>query len=311
MDLKNKRVLVAGTGISGIGAVGLLMHTDADLILYDGNEKLSVAEIQSKLSGEKDIRIIIGELDDAVIRTLDIAVLSPGIPTDAPFVNRMRDAGVFIWGELELADEFAKGTVLAITGTKERQRQQPLWVKSLKIILKKFLWSEISVRRIPAWRWDTTESSYIVAETSSFQLETVDEFHPKVSAILNLTPDHLNRHHTMEGYVNAKKNIMMNQTTEDFVILNYDDPLTKAIGETAAPQVIYFSGTQVLENGYYFADEKIFCSENGRRRNLQRRRSENSRSPQYGKYYGGCGDGAVRECSDGYHPENDYGIYGG
>ena len=117
MDLKNKRVLVAGTGISGIGAVGLLMHTDADLILYDGNEKLSVAEIQSKLSGEKDIRIIIGELDDAVIRTLDIAVLSPGIPTDAPFVNRMRDAGVFIWGELELADEFAKGTVLAITGT--------------------------------------------------------------------------------------------------------------------------------------------------------------------------------------------------
>ena len=70
MDLKNKRVLVAGTGISGIGAVGLLMHTDADLILYDGNEKLSVAEIQSKLSGEKDIRIIIGELDDAVIRTL-------------------------------------------------------------------------------------------------------------------------------------------------------------------------------------------------------------------------------------------------
>ena len=264
MDLKNKRVLVAGTGISGIGAVGLLMHTDADLILYDGNEKLSVAEIQSKLSGEKDIRIIIGELDDAVIRTLDIAVLSPGIPTDAPFVNRMRDAGVFIWGELELADEFAKGTVLAITGTNGKTTTTTLVGEILKNYFKEvFVVGNIGTAYTGV-AMDTTESSYIVAETSSFQLETVDEFHPKVSAILNLTPDHLNRHHTMEGYVNAKKNIMMNQTAEDFVILNYDDPLTKAIGETAAPQVIYFSGTQVLENGYSFADEKIFCSENGK-----------------------------------------------
>ena len=110
---------------------------------------------------------------------------------------------------------------------------------------------------------NTTDNGYVVAETSSFQLETVDEFHPKVSAILNLTPDHLNRHHTMEGYVNAKKNIMKNQTAEDFVILNYDDPLTRAIGETAVPQVIYFSSTQVLENGYYFHDRKIYYAKDG------------------------------------------------
>lgn len=263
MDLKNKTVLVAGTGISGIGAAGLLMKTDADLILYDGNTELTVEGIQAKLPEKKDIKIIIGELTDEIIRTLDIAVLSPGIPTDVDFVNRMRNAGVLIWGELELADQFAKGTVLAITGTNGKTTTTTL----VGEILKNY-YSEVHVvgnigTSYASAALDTTDNGYVVAETSSFQLETVDEFHPKVSAILNLTPDHLNRHHTMEGYVNAKKNIMKNQTAEDFVILNYDDPLTRAIGETAVPQVIYFSSTQVLENGYYFHDRKIYYAKDG------------------------------------------------
>ena len=263
MDLRNKTVLVAGTGISGIGAAGLLMKTDADLILYDGNTELTVEGIQAKLPEKKDIKIIIGELTDEIIRTLDIAVLSPGIPTDVDFVNRMRNAGVLIWGELELADQFAKGTVLAITGTNGKTTTTTL----VGEILKNY-YSEVHVvgnigTSYASAALDTTDNGYVVAETSSFQLETVDEFHPKVSAILNLTPDHLNRHHTMEGYVNAKKNIMKNQTAEDFVILNYDDPLTRAIGETAVPQVIYFSSTQVLENGYYFHDRKIYYAKDG------------------------------------------------
>lgn len=263
MDLRNKTVLVAGTGISGIGAAGLLMKTDADLILYDGNTELTVEGIQAKLPEKKDIKIIIGELTDEIIRTLDIAVLSPGIPTDVDFVNRMRNAGVLIWGELELADQFAKGTVLAITGTNGKTTTTTL----VGEILKNY-YSEVHVvgnigTSYASAALDTTDNGYVVAETSSFQLETVDEFHPKVSAILNLTPDHLNRHHTMEGYVNAKKNIMKNQTAEDFVILNYDDPLTRAIGETAVPQVIYLSSTQVLENGYYFHDRKIYYAKDG------------------------------------------------
>lgn len=263
MDLRNKTVLVAGTGISGIGAAGLLMKTDADLILYDGNTELTVEGIQAKLPEKKDIKIIIGELTDEIIRTLDIAVLSPGIPTDVDFVNRMRNAGVLIWGELELADQFAKGTVLAITGTNGKTTTTTL----VGEILKNY-YSEVHVvgnigTSYASAALDTTDNGYVVAETSSFQLETVDEFHPKVSAILNLTPDHLNRHHTMEGYVNAKKNIMKNQTAEDFVILNYDAPLTRAIGETAVPQVIYFSSTQVLENGYYFHDRKIYYAKDG------------------------------------------------
>ena len=232
MDLGNKTVLVAGTGISGIGAVQLLVKTDVELILYDGNAELTVEGIQAKLpETEKNIEIIIGELTDEVIQTLDIAVLSPGIPTDVPFVNKMRDAGVLIWGELELADQFAKGCVVALTGTNGKTTTTTLVGEILKNHFDDvFVVGNIGTAYAGV-ALDTRENSYIVAETSSFQLETIDEFHPRVSAILNLTPDHLNRHHTMEGYVEAKKNIMKNQTAEDFVILNYDDPLTRAIGE--------------------------------------------------------------------------------
>lgn len=264
MDLGNKTVLVAGTGISGMGAMELLVKTDAELILYDGNTELTVEGIQAKLpETDKKIQIIIGELTEDVIKKINIAVLSPGIPTDIPFVNQMRDAGVLIWGELELADQFAKGSVVAITGTNGKTTTTTLVGEILKNHFDDvFVVGNIGTAYAGV-ALNTTEKSHVVAETSSFQLETIDEFHPIVSAILNLTPDHLNRHHTMEGYVEAKKNIMKNQTADDYVILNYDDPLTRAIGEEAVPQVIYFSSTQILENGYYFHDRKIYYAENG------------------------------------------------
>lgn len=266
MDVQGKRIIVVGAGISGIGAVRLLMHTDAQIIVYDGNESLTEADICAKLPEGTKAEIIIGEanLTDEVISTLDIAVLSPGVPTDVAFVNRMRDAGVLIWGELELADQFAKGTVLAITGTNGKTTTTTLVGQILDAYFKSvFVVGNIGTSYAGS-ALDTKEGSYIVAETSSFQLETIDEFHPKVSAILNLTPDHLNRHHTMEGYVDAKRRIMKNQTADDFVVLNYDDPLTKAIGLHAVPQVIYFSSTQVLEEGYYFSDKKIYHAHNGK-----------------------------------------------
>ena len=226
----------------------MLLKTDADIILYDGNEKLTEEGVREKLpKNSREVSIIIGALTDEVIRTLDIAVLSPGIPTDAEFVNRIREAGVIIWGELELADQFAKGTIAAITGTNGKTTTTTLVGEILKNYYKEVYVVGNIGTAYTGVAMDTTDEAYIVAETSSFQLETIDAFHPRVSAILNLTPDHLNRHHTMEGYVEAKKNIMKNQTSEDYVILNYDDPLTRDIGEKAVPQVIYFSGTQVLK----------------------------------------------------------------
>ena len=118
--MKEIRYLVAGSGISGIGAVKLLSKVDADVTLYDGNEALKEEDIRAKLSDLKNadsVKIVIGELSDNVIDSVDIMVISPGIPTDAPFVNRVREKGVKIWSEIELAYQFSKGKVVAITGT--------------------------------------------------------------------------------------------------------------------------------------------------------------------------------------------------
>ncbi len=263
MDISGKTVLVVGTGISGIGAARLLLKTGANVILYDGNEQLTQAGIQSKLPEGSQVKIIIGALSEACLKTVDIAVLSPGVPTDAPFVQAMKDKGIIIWGELELAYQFSKGTVLAITGTNGKTTTTTLVGEILKNYFKDVYVVGNIGKSYADIAMETTDNSYIVAETSSFQLETVQDFHPRVSAILNLTPDHLNRHHTMEGYVAAKMNIMKNQTKDDFVVLNYDDQLTRKIGEDAVAQVIYFSSMHILEEGYYFHDKKIIYAHDG------------------------------------------------
>ncbi|HIU01821.1 MAG TPA: UDP-N-acetylmuramoyl-L-alanine--D-glutamate ligase [Candidatus Onthocola gallistercoris] len=263
MDISGKTVLVVGTGISGIGAARLLLKTGANVILYDGNEQLTQAGIQSKLPEGSQVKIIIGALSEACLKTVDIAVLSPGVPTDAPFVQAMKDKGIIIWGELELAYQFSKGTVLAITGTNGKTTTTTLVGEILKNYFKDVYVVGNIGKSYADIAMETTDDSYIVAETSSFQLETVQDFHPRVSAILNLTPDHLNRHHTMEGYVAAKMNIMKNQTKDDFVVLNYDDQLTRKIGEDAVAQVIYFSSMHILEEGYYFHDKKIIYAHDG------------------------------------------------
>ena len=263
MDMTGKTVLIVGTGISGIGAARLLQKTNADVILYDGNEQLTQAGIRSKLPEGNQARIIIGELPEDVMARIDIAVLSPGVPTDAPFVMAMKERGIVIWGELELAWQFSKGTVLAITGTNGKTTTTTLVGEILKNYFEDVYVVGNIGKSYADIAMDTTQDSYIVAETSSFQLETVQDFHPRVSAILNLTPDHLNRHHTMEGYVAAKKNIMKNQTEDDFVVLNYDDELTRKIGEAASQKVIYFSSMRVLKEGYYFHDKNIIYAHDG------------------------------------------------
>ncbi len=116
---------------------------------------------------------------------------------------------------------------------------------------------------IPVWHFETTEDSVIVAEMSSFQLETIETFRPRVSAILNITPDHLNRHHTMEAYIAAKENIAKNQTEEDTCVLNYEDAVTRQFGETLKAKVLYFSSQRILEEGIYLDGEKIVLSLNG------------------------------------------------
>lgn len=251
MEVTGKKVLVFGSGISGIGAVKLLEDHGAEVILYDGNDKLDKVAMKEQLGDGVKAEIILGEFPEKLIDTLDIAVLSPGVPTDLPVVNAMRDKKVAVTGEVELAYAFGKGDVLAITGTNGKTTTTTLLGEIMKAYKEHtYVVGNIGNPYTVAAR-QMEEDAVAVAEMSSFQLESIVTFRPKVSAILNFTPDHLNRHHTMEAYVNAKKNIAKNQTAEDYCILNYEDERTREFGEHIDAQVIYFSSRQKLEKGIY------------------------------------------------------------
>lgn len=257
MEVSGKKVLVFGSGISGIGAVKLLEEHGADVILYDGNEKLTKEEVRQKLHAGSEAEIIIGALPKEMMEGLEFVILSPGVPTDLPVVNEMREMGAVITGEVELAYEFGKGDVLAITGTNGKTTTTTLLGEIMKAYQEEvFVVGNIGNPYTVA-AGEMTDKSVAVAEMSSFQLETVIDFRPKVSAILNFTPDHLNRHYTMENYMNAKKNIAKNQTEKDYCILNYEDENTREFGKNVRAQVLYFSSRHKLERGIYLEDKNI------------------------------------------------------
>ena len=269
MDVKGKYVLVFGAGKSGIGAAGLLLHEQAKVILYDGNAKQDPEEIRRKLNAGADVEIILGELSDEVLDRLELVVLSPGVPADLPVVLKMKEKEIPVWGEVELAYRVGKGEVLAVTGTNGKTTTTSL----LGEIMKAYREDVQVVGNIgtayTSVALDTTEDTVTVAEISSFQLETIEKFHPKASAITNITEDHLNRHHTMEEYIRVKERITENQTMEDVCVLNYEDEVLRAFGEKLIGeqkvQVLFFSSLRALQDGIYCQDGTIWLAENGER----------------------------------------------
>lgn len=253
MDLTDKKVVVVGTGVSGMGAVKLLSETSADITLYDGNDKADRDEILKKIPDDCDLRLIIGEMPDEVVKETDLLVISPGVPIDSDIVKLFEKENVPVWGEIELAYNFEKGTVFAITGTNGKTTTTTL----VGEIMKKYNNQTFVVGNIgnsyTSEVLKTTKDSYTVAEISSFQLETIREFAPKGSAILNITPDHLNRHYTMENYAAVKESITKNQwkvREDDYCVLNYDDKVLREFGKTIK-NPIYFSRKEKPSKGAY------------------------------------------------------------
>lgn len=255
--MNNQKVLVFGSGISGIGATRLLEQVGREVILYDGNASLDAEKIKKQIGEQTKAEVILGDLQEDVMKTLDLVVMSPGVPTDLPIVNKMRDMGIPIWGEIELAFTYGKGDVLAITGTNGKTTTTAL----LGEIMKNYKESVYVVGNIgnpyTEVALDMSEESVAVAEVSSFQLETIHEFRPCVSAILNITPDHLNRHHTMEAYIEAKEDVAKNQTKDDTCVLNYEDEVLRKFGKNVNAEVLYFSSRRKLDKGIYLENGNI------------------------------------------------------
>mgnify|MGYP005865635529 FL=1 len=265
MKIEEQKVLVVGTGISGIAAAELLQSKNVDTVLFDGNKELDVNKLYEKAPKLKEMPIILGELTEEQMHEFGVAVLSPGVPTDLPMVERLRAQNVAIWGEIELAYYFGKGRLIAITGTNGKTTTTALTGAIMKNYYKDVrIVGNIGIP-YTSEAATMTDDTVTVAEISSFQLETIHDFCPEVSAILNITEDHLNRHHTMECYIKTKEDITRNQTKDQVCVLNYEDEVLRSFGESAPAKVVYFSSHRKLDNGFYLEGENIYYAVDGQR----------------------------------------------
>ncbi len=257
MDFTGKRVLVVGTGVSGVAAIRLLAAKGAKPVILEGNEKADQEQIRAKIPESITYDLIIGNLPEEVMDTLDLAVLSPGVPTDLPFVIKLQDKKIPVWGEIELAYVCGKGRLAAITGTNGKTTTTAL----TGAIMREYYDSVFVVGNIglpyTEYALEMKDSSVTVAEVSSFQLETIHSFRPEVSAILNITPDHLNRHHTMQCYIDTKARIAENQTKDQICVLNYEDPELQKLADKIPADIFWFSSAHPLERGIWLDGEDI------------------------------------------------------
>ena len=204
-----------------------------------------------------------GELKKEDLTDVSLCVISPGISMDAPFVSVLKEADIPVWSEIQLAYHHAKGKLAAITGTNGKTTTTALTGEIMKAHYDQvFVVGNIGVPYTEE-ALKTGGDSVTVAEISSFQLETITDFRPDVSAILNITPDHLDRHKTMECYIEVKERITSNQRPQDSCILNFDDPVLREFGAALTPKAVYFSSRQFLEEGYCMEGDRIIWNHNG------------------------------------------------
>ena len=260
MKFTNKKVLVVGTGKSGVAAVRLLNKSGAEVIVLEGNTSFSTEEIISRFPKDAEFDLIIGELPEQKMNNIDFVILSPGVPTDLPFVVKLQEKNIPVWGEIELAYLCGAGKLFAITGTNGKTTTTALTGEIMKTYFKDVYVVGNIGYPYTEYAAQMTEKSVTVAEVSSFQLETINKFHPQISAILNITPDHLNRHHTMECYVEAKARIAKNQNKDEICVLNYEDEYLKKIAKDIPAKIFWFSSEHELKEGIWLDGEKImYC----------------------------------------------------
>ena len=268
--MDDQKVLVAGAGKSGIAAVKLMLSLGGQVVLYDGNDRLDRNRLKRQFDEDAKVSIVLGELSRTSLVGVELAVISPGISLDAPFVAVLDEAGIPIWSEVQLAYHVSKGKLIAITGTNGKTTTTALAGALMKACFEEvFVVGNIGNPYTEAAP-DMTEESVAVAEISSFQLETIMDFHPNISAVLNITPDHLDRHGTMENYIEIKERVCVNQTEKDWVVLNYEDPVLRAFGEGKGlkPKVFFFSSARPLDEGIYLAGCQIVYAHQGQKENV-------------------------------------------
>lgn len=256
MDLKNKRVLVVGLGKSGLSAAMFLRKLGARVTVSDTRSATALAkEIPTLL--DAGIMVEAGGHGLLTFRRQDLIVVSPGVPMDTPEVKRSLDYGMKVIGELELASRFLKGRVVAITGSNGKTTTTTLVGRIFSDAgVPTQVGGNIGLPVIDLIEKSTPETTNVL-EVSSFQLETIEEFHPQIAVVLNITPDHLDRHGSFEAYAAAKTRITERQGPEDFLVLNAEDKPTQMVAAKTKAQVYWFSSRRPIKQGAFVHGESI------------------------------------------------------
>jgi len=256
MDLKNKRVLVVGLGKSGISAALFLRRQGARVTVSDSRSAVALAkEIPALL--EAGIMVESGGHGLLTFRRQDLIVVSPGVPMDTPEVKQVVGFGLPVIGELELASRYLQGQIVAITGSNGKTTTTTLVGKILSDAgLPVLVGGNIGLPVIDLVEKSKAETTSVL-EVSSFQLETIEEFHPKIAVVLNITPDHLDRHGSFEAYAAAKTRITENQNADDFLVLNGEDKATQMVALKTKAQIFWFSGRRPIKQGAFVHGESI------------------------------------------------------
>lgn len=258
MNLKDKQVLVVGLAVTGVPLVRVLSQLGVRVIVNDIKTEEELQDSIKQLESI-DIEYILGKHPDNLeeMGEIDLAVISPGVPLHIPFIQKLRERKIEIIGEIELAYRLSKARLIAITGTNGKTTTTALTGEIFKNAGRNtYVVGNIGVAAISK-ALETTPQDIMVMEVSSFQLESIKQFRPHVAAILNLTPDHLDRHKTMENYKNAKFSIFKNQTPQDYAIINYDDAICRESSQNLASKKIYFSRRVMLEEGVFVENQLI------------------------------------------------------
>ena len=260
MEMKNKRVLVVGLGKSGLAAAHFLKAQGARVTVSDARPATLIAEMPSLL--DEGFMVEAGSHGLLTFRRQDLIVVSPGVPSNVPVLTQVRAMGAHIIGELELGSQYLQGEMVAVTGSNGKTTTTTLIGEILKAAGRPTLVGGNIGFPVTAMVEHSTPQTVSVIEVSSFQLETVETFKPRIALVLNITPDHLDRHGTFEAYAALKARITEFQTAEDFLVLNGEDKDTQMVAAKTGPkgrgaQIYWFSARRPMKQGTFVHGESI------------------------------------------------------
>lgn len=256
MKITDQSILVVGMGKSGIAAATALLSKGAKVSVYDKKTTQEMEPNFVRFFQNQDVTFYLGT-EPKDMMDFDLVVMSPGVPLTLPFLERAQEQGVKIIGEVELAYRLGQGTYVAITGTNGKTTTTVLTGELFKDAGKQTEVVGNVGLAVISKALSATPETYLITEVSSFQLETTSAFHPHISALLNITPDHMDRHHTMENYAKAKGLVFQNQTAEDYFVVNYDDEMSYRLAKECKATVVPFSRKEPLDFGAYVHDNML------------------------------------------------------